>query len=153
MIKIYLDMDGVLARFEQAHEPLKRFASEKGFFQTLEPTEYAYKLRATLEREPLNNLYILTSSPHEQADYDKKEWIKKHIPQLKDRMIFVRSGEAKAQYAKENNISNILIDDYTDNLKHWKEKGGTPVKAVNGLNSKLGTWKQYTKIYKIVDKG
>ena len=33
--RVYLDMDGVLARFDKAENAIERFASEKGFFKSL----------------------------------------------------------------------------------------------------------------------
>lgn len=133
---LFIDMDGVLARFEQAENAMKRFESEKGFFATLEPTQFAKKLKNV----KMNNVKILTSSPNKQADNDKLEWIKKHLPQLQDNMVFVRSGQEKAKYAK----GNLLLDDYTDNLKHWVEQGGVAIKALNGLNGRTQRYKTLT---------
>ena len=67
---------------------------------------------------------------------------------LKDRVICVRSGEAKAQYA---NDKAVLLDDYTENLKFWTSKGGKAIKAVNGLNAKTGRYKEYTRDVLVVD--
>ena len=133
---LYIDMDGVLARFEQAENAMKRFENEKGFFSILEPTQFAKKLKNV----KMHNVKILTSSPNKQADNDKLEWIKKHLPQLKDNMVFVRSGQEKAKYAK----GNFLLDDYTDNLKHWVEQGGIAIKALNGLNGKTKRYRTLT---------
>lgn len=133
---LYIDMDGVLARFEQAENAMKRFENEKGFFATLEATHFAKKLKNV----KMDNVKILTSSPNKQADNDKLEWIKKHLPQFKDDMVFVRSGQEKAKYAK----GNMLLDDYTDNLKHWTKQGGIAIKALNGLNGKTKRYRTLT---------
>lgn len=141
---IYIDMDGVLAQFEQAPNAMNRFVTEHDFFLTLEPTKYAKTLA---NRQMSDKVYILTSSPHEQADRAKRAWIAIHLPQLKDRVVCVRSGQEKAKYAK----GNTLIDDYTDNLKHWVAKGGKAIKALNGLNGKGGSYKEITHSFQIVD--
>lgn len=131
----YIDMDGVLAQFEQAPYALQRFESEPKFFETLKPTKYATRLRLKGVKE---NTYILTSSPHERADKAKRAWIARYLPELKDKVICVRSGQEKANYAN----GNVLIDDYTDNLEHWVAKGGKAIKALNGLNGKTFRYKK-----------
>lgn len=148
MNRLYIDMDGVLARFEQAHQPLKRFAVEGGFFYTLEPTKFCRVLNRRLEREGAEGVYILTSSPNKQADKDKIAWIEKHVPMLADRVICVRSGEAKAQYANEQ---AMLLDDYTENLEFWVSKGGKACKALNGLNGKTKRYKEIAEMELVVD--
>lgn len=138
-------MDGVLARFEQAPDALERFATEAGFFRTLEPTKYVKTVRATLAQYP--QTYILTSSPNEQADADKRAWIEQYVPELAKRVICVRTGLEKAKFAK----GAILIDDYTENLVEWERKGGIGIKALNGLNGKTLRYKEVTKGVALVD--
>lgn len=138
-------MDGVLAQFEQEPHALDRFASEKGFFKNLKPTYLTRKLR----QKKLVNTYILTASPNEQADMDKKLWVQAHLPQLQDRIVIVRNGQDKAQYAK----GNILIDDYTENLKFWVGKGGLGIKALNGYNGKTKRYERYVQKTITVERG
>lgn len=140
---IYFDMDGVLADFEGQPKALERFKNEKGFFQKLRPIKNGIDfVNEIIELQGVDNLRILTSSPNEQADNDKRAWVRKHLPQLANKVITVRSGQAKAQFAK----GNYLVDDYTENLKYWVDKGGFAYKVLNDYNGKTGTHK------KIVEK-
>lgn len=146
-VKTYIDIDGVLAQFEQAPNAMERFATEKGFFNTLKPTRFAFHLGEVLSQGHADNFFILTASPNEQADKDKRAWVKKHLPKLADRVVIVRDGADKAQYAE----GNYLIDDYTSNLKFWTEQGGKGIKALNGLNGKTMKYKEVTVNSVLVD--
>lgn len=150
---LYIDMDGVLARFEEEHNALERFVSEHDFFEKLAPTSMTKQLMKELE-QPSNlkvmeelDIFILTSSPHKEADTSKKNWIKRYLPILKDRVITVRSGEEKARFAS----NGLLLDDYTDNLKHWTDKGGKAIKALNKHNGKTLRYKKISMLELRVD--
>lgn len=136
MRKVFFDMDGVLARFEEQPNAVERFAVERGFFRNLEPTNLVARL---VKHGVPNNAYVLTASPHEQADNDKIEWIKEHLPQLANRVVIVRNGKDKAKYAE----GNLLLDDYTNNLEYWVENGGIGIKALNKFN---GTTDRHWKV-------
>ena len=67
MKKIFLDLDGTLARFNVPNA-LERFDKEEGFFAKLK----AYKnIEIVNELAKTNNLFIISASPNEQADKDK----------------------------------------------------------------------------------
>ena len=74
--KIFLDLDGTLAKFN-VRNALKRFDNEKGFFAKLG----AYKnIEHINEMAKKGNVYIISASPNMYADIDKKTWIQKYIP-------------------------------------------------------------------------
>ncbi len=142
MVRTYLDMDGVLAQFEQVPHAVERFATEPGFFRMLKPTRFALELRERLDTLDTTNLYVLTATPHERADNDKRAWLEEHLPELASKVVFVRDGKDKAQLARGG---HTLLDDYTENLKFWVESGGQAIKALNGYNGKTHRYKRYTE--------
>ena len=67
MNKIFLDLDGTLAKFN-VRNALQRFETEKGFFANL----LAYRgIEIINEMAKAGNIYIISASPNEQADIDK----------------------------------------------------------------------------------
>ena len=132
MIKIFLDLDGTLARFN-VRNALERFDKEKGFFSKL----LAYKgIEAINELAKTNQLYVISASPNEQADIDKMVWLEKYLPNIKKENITIcRLGENKAKVIENKyNIiidkSCFLLDDYTKNLIEWENVGGIGIKRI-----------------------
>ena len=134
--KIYCDMDGVLADFEGKRNALKRFKNEKGFFQKLKP--FKSSLQAIKRLIDLNyDVHILSASPNDQADQDKRKWLERYLPEIDpQKIILCRLGDNKADYADTKN--SLLIDDYTHNLIQWRANGGQVLKYVNKRDSEFG---------------
>ena len=147
MKKLFLDLDGTLAKFN-VRNALERFDKEIGFFA---------KLNAYVGIEIINelakqgNLFIISASPNTQADNDKMLWIKKYLPNLPINNITIcRIGENKAKVIEEKYSITIdknclLLDDYTKNLNEWENLGGTGVKRLTTVaDNSRGLWKGLT---------
>lgn len=136
MNRIFLDMDGTLAKFNVPNS-LERFATEKGFFARLG----AYKGIETInEMAKKGNVYIISASPNMYADLDKKLWLKKYLPNLKnENIIFCRNGENKAKHIEKVlgikiDKTCFLLDDYTKNLREWESVGGVGIKRLTKVS-------------------
>lgn len=135
MKKIFLDLDGTLARFNVPNA-LERYDKEEGFFAKL----LAYKgIEVINELAKTDQLFVISASPNEQADKDKIIWLKKYLPNLNNNNItFCRLGQNKAQIIQKKYnliIDNkcYLLDDYTKNLNEWESYGGTGIKRITSV--------------------
>lgn len=132
MKKIFLDLDGTLAKFNVPNA-LERFDKEEGFFKNLG----AYKgIEVVNELARDNALFIISASPNEQADKDKMIWIEKFLPNININNITIcRIGENKAKIIQDKynitiNEQCYLLDDYTKNLNEWENFGGKGIKRI-----------------------
>ena len=136
MNKIFLDLDGTLAKFN-VRNALDRFDKEEGFFARLG----AYKgIEIVNELAKTNQLFIISASPNEQADNDKIKWISKFLPNVStENITLCRLGENKAEIIqnKYNLVINsecYLLDDYTKNLIEWESFGGKGIKRLTTIS-------------------
>ncbi len=150
MLKLFLDLDGTLAKFNSKKNALKRFDNEKGFFSSLKP----YKnIEVINELATCGNIevYVISATPNKQADKDKLIWIKTYLNQIKQENIcFCRLNENKAKVIKDKlNIEIdkecILLDDYTKNLIEWKNLNGIGIKRLTSkADNSRKIWKDYS---------
>lgn len=150
MLKLFLDLDGTLAKFNSKKNALQRFNNEKGFFANLKPYKYIEEINKIATSGNVE-VYIISATPNEQADLDKMTWIKTYLKDIKQENIcFCRLNENKAKVI--NNKLNItidkeciLLDDYTKNLIEWKNLNGIGIKRLTSLaNNKSKKWKGLT---------
>lgn len=147
MIKLFVDLDGTLARFN-VRNALKRFDKEEGFFANL----LAYKgIEVVNELANEIELFVISASPNEQADNDKMIWLKKYLPNINNNNITIcRLGQNKAQIIQDKYnivIDNncYLLDDYTKNLNEWESFGGVGIKRLTQVSdNSRKLWKGLT---------
>ena len=114
---IYCDMDGVLADFDGEADAVNRFRDEEGFFRKLKPIQNNIDTLKKLSKH--YTIMIISASPHEDADQDKRYWLKQHLSWLKDnQMVFCRIGVNKSLLAKKG---CRLFDDWGKNCKEWED--------------------------------
>lgn len=138
MINIFLDMDGMVAKFPAEHGEMgtQKFRTEKGFFKKLQPYKNIDTLNQAI-KESKNNVFILSNSPNKQADLDKNLWLDKFLPAIKkENRIFNRGGLTatyEKSYIAEKFLGrkltqqDILIDDSLHNLLDWSSAGGLAI--------------------------
>ena len=147
MKRIFLDLDGTLARFN-VRNALERFDNEIGFFANL----LAYKgIEIVNELAKTNQLFVISASPNEQADKDKMIWLEKYLPNISiENITLCRLGQNKAQIIQDKynitiNEECYLLDDYTKNLNEWENFGGKGIKRITFVSdNSRKLWKGLT---------
>lgn len=140
--RLFIDMDGVLAVFDP-DKSLEEVAMP-GYFRNLAPmSNVVAAVKAIITNYGSEyEVYSLSSTLHEDAIQDKCFWLDKQLPELpKENRIFVPYGKVKKDYITELHDSDILIDDFSKNLREWH---GVAIKLMNGINGTKGTWCGYS---------
>lgn len=140
--RIFVDMDGTLCRFTYVS---RRMLYSKGYFASLAPDKDVVDAVKRLHREG-ERVCILSCYLKDSifARKEKERWLKRNIPGIP--YILIPCGSSKAEAAEKMSgrrlcSADVLLDDFTDNLNEWKEKGGTALKLLNGINDTKGCWK------------
>lgn len=136
--RIFFDLDGVLAVWQDV--PQERL-TQKGYFSSIPIQENVVAAFRLLEQLPDIELYILSCVFQDShSESDKKAWVAEHLNLPEERQLYCPCGSRK-EYALEKiggiRPSDVLIDDYTQNLRYW---AGIPIKFYNGINGTNGTW-------------
>lgn len=137
-MRIFFDMDGVLAKWN-AGASIEEVTSP-GYFINREPeSKVAEAMKRLIELG--YNVFILTSVFNDDHSRSEKiRWLYRHCPFFDvSRVVFCVYGENKADAVKAC-MDDILIDDFTPNLKAWT---GIGIKYLNGINGTKGTWDGY----------
>lgn len=135
--RLYLDMDGTLARFHDEVKYLERMY-EKDFFLSLRPFHSVVDAIRILAAEGVIEIYVLSCCITEYSKEEKAAWLKAFLPEIPEsNYIFVNVGENKAKsLGHPITKDDVLLDDYNLNLGEWQDAGGTSIKLVNNINDK-----------------
>ena len=143
--RIFVDMDGTLARFHDEVQYLERMY-EENFFKELQPfAEMVACVNELTLREDVE-VFILSAAIEGEPPYcrrQKNEWIDRFLPSVDEQhRIYTTAGKPKADFIPYGvSKDDILIDDYNRNLREWVKSGGTSIKCVNNINNKgLGAY-------------
>lgn len=143
-MSIFIDMDGTVARFYEHADCLDRMLEEH-FFEDLRPYETMVRaINEGMKNNTLKDVYSLSAVPNpivaDRVKTEKRTWVHKHLPYIQDdHILFTVFGEQKSSVVRtllgrKLQKSDLLLDDYTQNLLEWEAAGGTGVKILNEIN-------------------
>lgn len=148
--RLFLDLDNVLNVFRNDLHPRFQMVREvmvnPHYFRTLVPNTamqaYVDSLGADQE-----HTYVLSHIEWKNAEYamvnlhEKAAHLQYFYPSFSpDHILWVPMPLTKAEavtktFGRPLSKSDILVDDYNQNLFYWKKAGGTAVKYINYQNS------------------
>ena len=148
MLKIYVDMDGVLVN---THALLKRKLENNGrtttgFWSSLPVGVHAFDLihllSSELDRRDMkltDHLFILSKLPsYTNAMYGaaegKVKWVERHFPYLADNLVLTRSRKDFVAHPKA-----LLIDDDSRHYEPFRNAGGHVVPWLGEQDSEFTT--------------
>lgn len=145
--RLFIDLDGTVARFYDASPNYLEEMYEKGYFRNLQPYENMTEgIKLFMEQHKDVEVFALSAKVNGEPPYceaEKQEWLDEYLPEIdREHRLFTEIGHNKAEYIP-NGISNtdVLYDDYNRNLIDWENSGGVALKCHNNINMKgLGAY-------------
>lgn len=137
--RLFLDMDGTLAKFHDQANYLERMF-EEGFFRGLEPFENMVEgVRQFIQDHPDVEVFILSAKVLGEPPYceaEKNAWLDQYLPEIDlAHRIYTDTGKSKAEYVPGGVGKNdFLVDDYNKGLNFWLFDGGSAIKCHNNIN-------------------
>lgn len=143
MSRLFVDMDGTLARFHDEYMYLERMY-EEGFFKELKPFENMIEgIKKFIKMHPDVEVYALSSSIESKfCREEKNEWMDRYLPEIPtEKRLYPKVGTSKADFVKTVTgiavtKNDYLLDDYNKGLYDWEAAGGSAVKCHNNINHK-----------------
>ena len=139
--RLFVDMDGTLARFHDEVQYLERMY-EPDFFTNLKPFLGAVEtVREVMRVHPDWEVYILSAAiPGDPPGCEKQKnaWLDMHLPEIdRAHRLFPPIGADKSEVIPGGiKETDVLLDDYNKNLEEWRTAGGVAVKFVNNINDR-----------------
>ena len=157
IIKIYLDMDGVIADFDKHYKELYRMSprdadEKKEFYKLFDhfiANEHFAKLPMMQDAQTLLNFLDSTGIPveilsstssekrHEPIAKQKTEWL--HVHGIHHPINLVPGKRLKRNFSNPN---SILIDDTAQNIDQWRAEGGVGILHTDAMTT-IGILKMY----------
>ena len=145
--RLFIDLDGTVARFYDASPNYLEQMYEKGYFRNLQPYEEMTEgIKLFMEQHKDVEVFTLSAKVNGEPPYceaEKQEWLDEYLPEIdREHRLFTEIGHNKGEYIP-NGISNtdVLYDDYNKNLIDWENSGGVALKCHNNINMKgLGAY-------------
>lgn len=140
-MRYFIDQDGVLAVWKPCSGEESLYS--ENFFLGMRPhAETIVAVKKMIQQG--KSVYLLSKylSDSEYALREKNLWLDKYLPELApERRIFVPQCENKSDYVLGGiQPDDVLLDDYSENLREWEAAGGIGVKLMTGANGTKGTW-------------
>lgn len=137
--RLYLDMDGTLARFHDVDKTFIEAMWQQGFYEGLQPFENILgAVRLFMERHPEVEVYVLSAVLDTDPPFvvgEKNAWLDRYLPEVPaERRIFTRAGHNKAEYIGQIGPKDYLLDDYNKNLREFQMSGAHSIKFRNDVN-------------------
>lgn len=144
--RLFVDIDGTLARFHDADKMYIEAMWTPGFYTNLKPFENAIEgLKVFIKEHPEVEVFVLSAYLDTDPPFivdEKNEWLDKYLPEIPaDHRIFTRAGDNKADYIGDIGPGDYLLDDYNKNLIEFEDAGARAIKFHNDVNMcGLGTF-------------
>ena len=145
--RLFIDLDGTVARFYDASPNYLEEMYEKGYFRNLQPYEKMTEgIKLFMEQHKDVEVFTLSAKVNGEPPYceaEKQEWLDEYLPEIdREHRLFTEIGRNKAEYIPNGiNNTDVLYDDYNKNLIDWENSGGVALKCHNNINMKgLGAY-------------